>query len=533
MKSEQKSGPSGITRRDMLMFIGQAAGGIAMYQAMSSMGFAAQSTYKGPMHLEGTPKGGTSVLVLGAGIAGMIAAYELRKAGYTVTLLEYREKAGGRCWTLRGGDSLTELGGYSQKCEFDKGDYINPGPWRIPYHHFAVLDYCRELGVDIEPFFQLNHNAYMHSKEAFGGKPQRTRHVLMDFQGSIAELLAKAAQQNKLDAPMGKEDAEQLLEALKSWGALDKDYRYQKGIASSQVRGFDVDPAGGLMPAPQFSQPIGIKDLLKSGLWSNLENNHLYEYQTALFQPVGGMDMITQALEREVGSFIRYNTRVSKIAQAEKGVTVTCTDLKTKKTSEVKADWCVCTIPLSILSQIEVQVGGKMKAAIDAVPYETAFKAGVQFKRRFWEEDDRIYGGITYTDLPINRISYPMAGINKGGKGVLLAAYTFGPDSYKFSSLTPEERLKMVLDFGAQIHPQYHKEFDNGISVAWHRVPWSNGCYGLWTEESRAQHYDNLCQIDGRLILAGEHTSRIPAWLEGAALSAMDAVERLHKRALG
>ncbi len=532
MKSKQESNLPAFSRRDMLMLIGQAAGGVAMYQAMSSLGFAAGSPYKGPMRLEGKPKAGASVLVLGAGIAGMLAAYELRKAGYNVTILEYREKAGGRCWSLRGGDTYTELGDHTQKCEFDKGMYLNPGPWRIPYHHFAVLDYCRELGVEIEPFTTVNHNAFMHSKNAFGGKPQRMRDINMDFQGHVSELLAKAVNKDTLDSPLTKEDREKLLEALQGWGGLDKEYRYVKGAASSARRGFAVDPAGGLMPAPEYSQPISATDLLQSGLWANLSSAQLYEYQSPMFEPVGGMDMIAQGFAREVGSLIRYNTKVSKIAQNEKGVTVTCTDLKTKATSEVTADWCVCTIPLSILSQLDVQVGSKMKAAIDAVPYETGFKAGLQFKRRFWEEDDRIFGGITYTDLPINRINYPMYGINKGGKGVLQAAYTFGPDSYKFSSLPPEERLQEVLRQGAQVHPQYQQEFENGISVGWHRVPWTNGCYGLWTEESRAEHYNNLCEIDGRIVLAGEHASRIPAWIEGAALSSMDAVGRLHKRVL-
>lgn len=70
---------------------------------------------------------------------------------------------------------MTELGGATQKCEFDEGHYLNPGPWRIPYHHNGLLDYCKRLGVTLEPFQQLNHNAFLHSKDAFGGKPQRVR----------------------------------------------------------------------------------------------------------------------------------------------------------------------------------------------------------------------------------------------------------------------------------------------------------------------------------------------------------------------
>lgn len=112
--------------------IGMTAGATAMYAAMTSLGHAAESDFSGPIKLEGDPKG-TRVLILGAGVAGMTAALELRKAGYAVEVLEYREKAGGRCWSLRGGDSYTELGGATQKVDFAEGNYINPGPWRIPY----------------------------------------------------------------------------------------------------------------------------------------------------------------------------------------------------------------------------------------------------------------------------------------------------------------------------------------------------------------------------------------------------------------
>ena len=154
--------------------IGVAAGGTAMYQAMNSLGFAADSPYRGPIDLQGAPKG-ASVLILGAGIAGMSAALELRDAGYQVQVLEYNARSGGRNWSLRGGDRYTELGGLTQQCGFDKDLYINPGPWRIPYHHRGMLSYCKRLGVALEPFVQINYNAYVHSRKAFGGKPQRLR----------------------------------------------------------------------------------------------------------------------------------------------------------------------------------------------------------------------------------------------------------------------------------------------------------------------------------------------------------------------
>jgi len=520
-----------VTRRDLLSLIGTVAGSATMYQAMTSLGFAADSGYGGPVKLDGDPKG-ASVLVLGAGLAGMTAALELRNAGYKVHVLEYNERPGGRNWTIRGGDTYTELGGETQHCEFGEGLYLNPGPWRIPYHHRAVLDYCKRLNVALQPFVQLNHNALLHGTKAFGGQPQRIRDIKTDFQGHVSELLAKSTQQGKLDELVSVEDKEILLQAMKSWGALDKDYAYKANLISADFRGYAKDPGGGLGAAPVAGEPVAMSHILKSRMWRYLQNFALHEFQTTMFQPVGGMDMIGKAFAKEVGNLIRYDAKVSRIQQGDGGVSVTYVDAKVPGTPQVaKADWCVCTIPLSILSQIEIEVGPRMKAAIDAVPYASSVKVGLQFRRRFWEEDEAIYGGISYTDLPIRQIAYPNSDFNTTGRGVLLGAYIFeGANSFEFTAMPASERVKLAVQFGSKLHPQYEREFENGISVAWHRVPFTLGCAGNWTEKTRAEHYDNLCQIDGRIVLAGEHASYIPAWQEGAILSSLDAIKRLHDR---
>jgi monoamine oxidase len=518
------------SRRDLLAFVGTLAGSSALYHAMTALGFASESPYKGRNRLQGDVRG-TSVLILGAGLAGMTAALELRDAGYAVQILEFNDRPGGRNWTLRGGDRFEELGGFIQKCEFAPGLYFNPGPWRIPYHHRAVLDYCKRLRVDLEPFVQLNYNALLHSSKAFDGKPQRIRHVRADFQGQIAELLAKVTEQSKLDEMLSTDDKAVLLEALRSWGALDKDYSYRASLTSASSRGFSRGPGGGLNAAPDFSSPIDLSEILQSRLWRYLQNFARYEFQSTMFQPIGGMDAIGRAFAKEVGTLIQFNAKVTSIDQDNNGVAVTYQDTASNETRFAKADWCICTIPLSILSQIPIRVSGRMKAAIDAVPYAPAVKIGLQFKRRFWEEDDAIYGGISYTDLPIQQIAYPNTDLNHHGPGVLLGAYVIGgANSFEFTSLHPNERIARAVEFGSAIHPQYPAEFANGISVAWHRVPSAMGCAGYWTEATRSEHYDDLCQIDGRILLAGEHASYIAAWQEGAILSALDAIERMHLR---
>ena len=535
MEGERDPAGSGqpMSRRHLLAMIGTATSSAVMYQAMASLGHAAESGYSGPIKLPGDPKG-ASILILGAGLAGMVAALELRKAGYKVKVLEYQKRAGGRNWSLRGGDSYTELGGARQDCAFDKGLYINPGPWRIPYHHYALLDYCKRLGVKLEPFMQLNFNSYLHGTEAFGGKPQRLRHIMSDYNGYMSELLAKAANEDKLDESVSKEDKELLLQSLRSWGALDKNYAYKAGEIASDFRGYDKEPGGGVDGAPVPSTPIGRSDILHSRLWRGLSLGLQHEFQHTMFQPVGGMDAIGKAFFKEVRDLIEFNAKVTTIHQSHEGVTVTYEDAtKGGVVRKAEADWCLCTIPLSVLSQIDINVGTPMQDAINAVPYAGSIKIGLQFKRRFWEEDEAIYGGISFTDLPIAQISYPSTDYLSSGKGVLLGAYSFGVAGTEFTAMTPAQRIALAVECGAKIHPQYKAEFENGISVGWHRVPWTLGCFGLWSGATRKAHYQNLCAIDGRIALAGEHASYVNAWQEGALLSSLDAITRLHKRVVG
>ena len=307
--------------------------------------------YAGPPKL-GPVKPGASVLILGAGIAGMVAAMELRDAGYKVQVLEYNGRSGGRNWSLYGGDTYTELGGFTQHVQFDPGQYINPGPWRLPHHHYGILHYANRLNVGLEPFQQVNYNAYVHNTNAYGGKPKRYREVQADFHGHVAELLAKTTKQNALDQMVTKEDQEILLEALRGWGALDANMQYVKGRASSNRRGPDVDDGGGLNSLPIYSEPGKLPDLLHSYMWRAIGWGHDFEYQTSIFQPKGGMGQIGKAFGIELGPLIKYNSKVIDIHQDDKGVTATYIDSRTGGAPQkASADWCVCTIPASILSR--------------------------------------------------------------------------------------------------------------------------------------------------------------------------------------
>ncbi|MBB6226369.1 monoamine oxidase [Polymorphobacter multimanifer] len=516
----------------MLRTIGMIGGSLALYQAMEVLGHAKETQFAGPPKLSGAPAG-ASVLVLGAGLAGMLAAFELRKAGYKVQILEYNNRPGGRNWSLYGGDTYTELGGETQKVGFAPGNYLNPGPWRIPYHHRTLLHYCKAFGVALEPFIQLNHQALVHNSKAFGGKPMPYRDLSADFEGNVAELLGKAIDNRGLDSQFSAEDQDKLKEALRTWGLLDKDMRYVKGNRSSRRRGFERPSGGGVDGSPIPSDPLPFKDVLDSGVWAVISQHMSIDHQTTMFQPVGGMGMIGKAFGKQVEGLVTFNAKVTKISQAGGAVTATYTDTATGAVKEAKADYCVCTIPLGILSQIELDASGGMLAAIAAVPYSNSVKVGLEMKTRFWEEENAIYGGISFTDRPISMISYPSGGMHSDGPGVILGAYTFGAASYKFAGMSPDERVRTVLEMGSVFHPgRYKEQFTAGASVAWSRVPYTLGCCAQWNEETREEHYQTLVAVDDRIVLAGEHASYIGCWMEGALLSSLDAVTRLHKRAL-
>ncbi len=520
------------TRRELLTAIGMMGGGAVLYQAMTTMAQAAETQFAGPPHLSGA-RPGASVVVLGAGLAGMLAAYELTKAGYTVTILEYQQRAGGRNWSLYGGDTYTELGGAKQTIGFQPGNYLNPGPWRIPHHHRTLLHYCKAFGVQLEPFIQFNHNAYVHQQDAFGGKPQRFKALAADFEGNVAELLGKAINQRALDGAATPEDLDRLKEALREWGMLDKDMRYVKGLRASEHRGYDRPGGGGVNGAPIPSEPFAFKDVLDSRIWDQMAFFMNEEFQTTMFQPVGGMGMIGKAFARQVAPLLTYGAKVTQLHQDKQGVTVSYTDLASGTAKQQRADFCVCTIPLGVLNQIENNLSSEKQTAIGAVPYASAVKVGLEMRRRFWEEDAYIYGGHSFTSQEIGLISYPNFDFFKDKPGVLLGAFAYGKGAMRLTGLTPEQRIQTALDQGSVFHPDsYRKEFMTGAAVAWSRVPWTLGCCAEWTEETRAAHYQTLVAVDDRIVLAGEHASYVGCWMEGALLSSIDAITRLHKRAL-
>ena len=156
-----------------------------------------------------------------------------------------------------------------------------------------------------------------------------------------------------------------------------------------------------------------------------------------------------------------------------------------------------------------------LKKEMAAVQYASSGKIGLQFKRRFWEEDDQIFGGISRTDQEITQIVYPSHGY-LGRKGVLIGYYQSGARAAEMAARTPAEREALALAQGKLIHPQYETEFECSFSVSWQNVQYNEGAWAQMTPEVRKTLFPRLLEPDRRMYFAGDHCSNLTAWMCGA-----------------
>jgi monoamine oxidase len=515
------------SRREFLQLVGRAGGATAVYNVMAAMGLIPVPTaYAGPPELEPGSGSGVRVVVLGAGLAGMTAAYELSKAGYICTILEARQRPGGRNWTLRRGDTVEEFDS-TQTCSFDSGDhmYFNAGPARIPHHHKAVLGYCKQFGVPLEVMVNDNRATLFQNDTVFEGKPVPARQVMHDVRGFLAELLCKAINKNALEAEISAEDKERMLVFARDSGALAKDYSYK----GSSRAGYDEAPGAGLSRG-RLRNPLSWEELLRSEFWKfPLNYSERFEQAPTMLQPVGGMDRIAHAFAKRLAGSIKYRAVVKEIRKTGFGVRIIYAD-ETGQTAAIEADYAICTIPLSHLKTIPSDLSSDFKAAIAACHYAKAAKIAFQADRRFWEEDYDIYGGISWTSRDITQIWYPSAGFH-APKGVLIGAYIWTDEiGESFGRMTPEQRLEAAVTSGEKLHSGYRANVSRGIAVSWHKIPYSEGAWSEWAPDDRLVSYPILNQSDGPIHLAGEHLSYLTAWQEGAILSAHNAVRAIAER---
>ncbi|HEY6253309.1 MAG TPA: FAD-dependent oxidoreductase, partial [Candidatus Angelobacter sp.] len=478
-----------------------------------------------------------TVLILGAGIAGLAAAYELTRSGFKCHVLEAQDHAGGRNFTVRRGTTISEEsaehGTTEQKCQFDEGLYVNLGPGRIPYHHRRMLHYCSELGVPLEIYVIQTTANLFHMKDAFAGQALVRRRIRDDADAYIGELLSKAVTQGSLDQALDAGDREKLLQLLAVFGDLQAGKPCPPGTHCPPRNSLCEDPAT-LTDLCEPRARLQLKDLLNSQFWQHrFYGEENFDYQPTLFQPIGGMDKIIEGFKRKVGHLIEYNCEVKEIRLAESGVEVMYRDRRHAREATKRADYCLCNIPLPVLQKIRCNFSAEFKQAVDCGRFVPVCKIGWQANERFWESDKyQIFGGVSFTDEVIREIWYPSHGFF-GKSGALVGAYAAGNDATEMGKMTCEQRLSAARSIASKLHSEFADErivpSRLGISIAWHNIPTQLGGFpGLGQDRTEARKaYLRLLQPEGRFYVIGDQVSPLTAWQEGALMSMEHVVKNL------
>src|SRR5271154_2681729 len=253
----------GISRRNFLMRVGQAGGYGAAFATMQSLGLMPmKGEQMMPIQAAAGSGNGVKVVVLGGGIGGLVSAYELKKLGYDVMLLEARERPGGRNWTGGDGPKVKFVDGTVQTIRWEEGNYQNLGPARLPSTHWTILGYCRELGVALEVEINTSRSSLLQSDTANGGKVVPQRKAINDTRGHVSELLSKCIANGALDSEVTKEDRERMLAFLKIYGPLNEKSAY----VGSERAGYKTAPGAG-QQAGVYEEPMDMKILLDENFW--------------------------------------------------------------------------------------------------------------------------------------------------------------------------------------------------------------------------------------------------------------------------
>lgn len=512
----------GLTRRAFLERLGAVGGYSAVYLGMEAMGLlnalpASAEPFDLPRH------SGRSVVILGAGIAGLVSAYELERAGWDVTVLEARGRVAGRVWTIRDGDRIVQNGRPDQVARFSEGLYLNAGAARIPAAHRTILGYAKDLRVPLEVMV----NANRASKWDFGGQVYSNRQVTQSVRGRFSELLAKAIDRHALDSEIPAAQRADLRQFLASYGELNQRGDYEP----SERTGFIRHP-GGYATTGRPVAGLTLEQIMSQPAWGlPLVFEEFFDQQSPMLQPIGGMDRIAHALYEKVRTKVRLNSPVSEIRRVGDRVRI----VHGPGRQALEADYCICTLPLPLLQRVANDFSPAKREAIRDVPYVPGVKVAFE-SRRFWE-DEGIYGGIGWTDQINENLLYPSGGWHSD-KGVLVAAYVAGwtgeDHPARFTAMSHDERFRISREVVERLHPGHGRDLTNPVTVSWGLTPWSEGIgpeHPDWFSNPRPARYDELLRPEGPVFFAGEHLSYILFWQEGAALSAHEAMRLMSAHA--
>lgn len=444
-----------------------------------------------------------SVIVIGAGMAGLCAAYELRRAGCSVTVLEARREAGGRVRTRR---------------EFPDGLYVEEGATRFPVAHHLTMHYLREFDLPLIAFDRpdmghtlriVSHDVEVHpwGQDAWPDDlPLHDHERALDLVGLHALYVAPLLDQigDPLSSGWPSESVREhfdtvgFAELLRSQGASE-------GAIRALSLGFHVGE--------------GINSV--SALWW-LETMALDAGPRGAVKVEGGNDRLARAFVDRLGDAVRFGRVVRRIAHDSTGVSVHVQAPIGDET--YRADYVVCTLPVPLVLDVsfEPPLSAPHIEALQSVPYASLSRVALQCRRRFWLDQGR--PGFEDTDEEIAEVWDLTVG-ESGERGVLVA-YSGGNEARRVTAMAEQERISYTAERLERLLPGLLDNLEGGVSICWDAEPFARGG-GAWFRPGQSGLRHVIAAPQGRVHFAGEATSPWPGWVQGALESARRATAEI------
>ena len=428
------------------------------------------------------------VIVLGAGMSGLTAAYELVQAGHDVTVLEARLRPGGRIQTW-----------YDP---FADGLYTEAGAAGIiPAEPDLVLRYLRLFNIALAP------------------PEPRALPVLHYFRG--VRIIDPG--DTLIRWPFDLTDEERSLGLLGMRTkyikpAVDEIIRaHRDGTMGEAVAKYDrlsfhefLANAGA---SPDAIRLLAIEDLDLVGEGTDRQSAFDVLCQTTTYSAFtgtrysieGGNDLLAKAMAASLGDRVNYGSVVVRIERDNTGVRVVLT--RSGTTHTISADYVVCTLPFSILRRLEISppFSAEKQRFIRGLSYASISRVFLQFSRRFWLDEG--LSGYTFTDLPTS-FFWDGASRQRRTRGIL-HAFTTGPHARRIADMDEPARISFVLSQAEKIYPNVGKFCEGGVSKCWDQDPYSLGAFSWFKPGEMKSMLPNIAKPEGRVHFAGEHTSSL------------------------
>lgn len=445
-----------------------------------------------------------NIMIIGAGMAGLVAGSLLKEAGHKITIIEANDRVGGRIFTKR--------------YPFLNNQYLELGAMRIPSIHHLTLAYIQKFKLPLNEFINSTPNDLMYVNNVLTTlKDYMHNPDILKFpvapheKGKTAEELLLLALGPILDF-INQDPVRNLEIVIEKYDQYSMDYflRYNPVGLSLSTGAIDMIKA-----------IIGIEGFPELSFTSILmEINVLFSKDLKLYEITGGTDLLPNAFLPQLKNDIILHQKLTKIVQSDHNVTLYTEHTKALTKHRITCDLVICTIPFTVLNFVEIypikSISYAKWKAIRELHYTDSVKTGLQFKTRFWEKLG-FFGGKITTDLPIKFSYLPSHEMGMNTTGIILASYTWGDDAFIWNRLSENQRINASLNNLARIYGDIvYKEFLMGSSISWSNNPYSGGAFVIFKPEQQRDFGKDIGTPEGRIHFAGEHTSNATAWIQGA-----------------